>query len=434
MTAALQADVVVVGGGPAGAATAWALARNGVDVLVVDAAHFPRAKPCAEYLGPPATRVLSEMGALERIYGARAVPITGMTVHAPSGKQFHGRFADGPERDNLPTSGVAIQREQLDPILLDRARAVGARVLEGVAVRDLARNTTGRVVGVRVRDADAPVHGDASDASDASMLRTIEARIVVGADGFGSVVARQLGSSARAPQPRRIAFVAHCHGVSDMGDSRELHLFADGYCELVPVGGGMTSITIVVPATPAHTAADPHAFCTHWLAAHPRVGSRCQRTELPSTLRVAGPFAAHGTRTHRAWAPGACLVGDATESCAPVIGTGIHTALRGGAILGPYLCEALRAPSPARADHALEAYERSRQYEFGTRRLVERLLGSALTVPALMDRVARSLSERHDLADLWVRVVDGIVPVSAALRPGLLWQLFAPPNGRQDLV
>jgi hypothetical protein len=66
-------------------------------------------------------------------------------------------------------------------------------------------------------------------------------------------VARQLGSSARAPQPRRIAFVAHCHGVSDMGDSRELHLFADGYCELVPVGGGMTSITIVVPATPTPT-------------------------------------------------------------------------------------------------------------------------------------------------------------------------------------
>ena len=55
-----DAEVLVVGGGPAGASTAAFLARAGVDVLVVDRARFPRTKPCAEYLSPQASRILAE--------------------------------------------------------------------------------------------------------------------------------------------------------------------------------------------------------------------------------------------------------------------------------------------------------------------------------------------------------------------------------------
>jgi menaquinone-9 beta-reductase len=63
----LDAEVIVVGGGPAGASTAWALAREGVDVLVLDRAKFPRDKICAEYLSPQASRILSDMGVLDEI-------------------------------------------------------------------------------------------------------------------------------------------------------------------------------------------------------------------------------------------------------------------------------------------------------------------------------------------------------------------------------
>ena len=71
MGGALDAEVIVVGGGPAGASTAHSLARAGVDVLVIDRAKFPRDKTCAEYLSPQASRVLSDMNVLEEIERSR---------------------------------------------------------------------------------------------------------------------------------------------------------------------------------------------------------------------------------------------------------------------------------------------------------------------------------------------------------------------------
>ena len=85
-------DAIVVGGGPAGASTAFALSRAGARVLVLDRATFPRPKPCAEYLSPQASRLLSEMGALDAVEGAGAAHLAGMIVRAPNGAALRGDF------------------------------------------------------------------------------------------------------------------------------------------------------------------------------------------------------------------------------------------------------------------------------------------------------------------------------------------------------
>ena len=403
----------MVGAGPAGAATAWALARSGIDVLVLDRARFPRAKPCAEYLSPQASRILAAMGVLEPIERAGAAQLAGMTIHAPNGIAFQGRFAASHGFHGFRDRGLAIRRETLDTIVLDAARSAGARVAEGQHVTDVLRNGAGRVTGVRVA-------GTTGRAGSRDCLATF----TVGADGLRSVVGRRLGLTRNARWPRRIAFVSHYAGVLGMDDCGEMHVSRAGYCGLADVGGGVTNVALVLPLSRVGDARDGlDKFFAERLAAHQSLTGRFAGAVRVSPVRATGPFA---TSTRRAWAPGAALVGDAAEFFDPFTGEGIYSALRGGEILGPYVLEALRASTPRDADAALNAYDRSRRREFAGKWRVERLVALAVEMSPILNRAARVLARRSHLADLLVGVAGDFVPAREVLRPGFLMQLLAP--------
>ncbi len=406
--------MVVVGGGPAGAATAWALARNGADVLVLDRAHFPRSKPCAEYLSPQARRILAEMGALNAVIAAGAAQLAGMTIHAVNGLSFEGRFDATRECAGERNAALGIRREVLDTILLDRARAAGARVQEGIAVTDVLRDATGRVHGVRVRDGEA--------------TRDITARIVVGADGLRSVVGRRLGLVRAARWPRRVGFVSHFRGVTGIGTCGEMHVTRGGYCGLANVGGGITNVGIVMPvAAAAGAAGDATAFINQWIGAQPSLAKRFADAERLEPVRATGPFAVHA---RRAWAPGAALVGDAADFFDPFTGEGMFEALRGGELLGPYLCEALRTDSPRVADEALAAYDRARRHLFTATWRVQKVVALAVAFPPLLNQTVKAAAGRRAVSDLVVNVASGFSPPSDLMRPAFLRELLRP-SGRR---
>jgi len=213
----IDAEVIVVGGGPAGASTAWALAREGVDVLILDRAKFPRDKICAEYLSPQASRILSDMGVLDEIERSNPGHLAGMSVRAPNGFVANGEFAANHGFHAFRDKGLAIRRTILDDIVLRGARTAGARVEESVRVTDVTRDAAERVNGV------------VAMASDGAP-RTLRARYVVGADGLRSVIGRRLGLVRTSRiWPQRIALVAHYRNVQGVTDMGEMHVDYDGY-------------------------------------------------------------------------------------------------------------------------------------------------------------------------------------------------------------
>lgn len=397
-------DLLVIGAGPAGIATAIHADRAGLRVAVVDRARFPRDKPCSEYMSPEAVRHLDALGVLADLDRAGGTPLAGTTVFAPRGASLTGLFA-GAGNPWRPT-GLSLPRRIVDARLVTEAKARGITVLEGHAVEDLivSRGTVGGAV-VRAPD---------------GRYLPLRARLTVGADGLRSVVARRLGFR-RHGLPRRLAFVAHVADVPGLADRAEMHVGPRGYVGLNPLGGGVANVALVVPAAEAAEARNRvPAFFHDRLARFPGVGGRVRADRVVRELLVTGPFAAW---SRRVVTDGALLVGDAADFFDPFTGEGICSALRGGELAAAAAVEALAGPGPVTADR-LAGYARARRAAFAGKWAVERLIGWGMAAPALFDRAVARLEARgwsHTL----IGVTGDFIPARAVLNPrvlaGLLW-------------
>jgi geranylgeranyl reductase family protein len=416
-----DARAIVVGGGPAGSSAAYFMARAGLDVVVLDKARFPRDKPCSEYMSPQASRILEEMGALSAVESSGAAQLTGMRVHAPNGATIHGEFLANHGYRGYRDRGLAVRRTVLDAILLLRAREAGARVVEGVRVTDVVRDSSRRVIGVKTN---SELRASESDRN------SLFADVIIGADGLRSVVGRRLGLIRSSRWPRRIALVTHYRNVRGVHRFGEMHVDREGYLGIADVGNGQTNVAVVVPVSRApEIAADRTEFFESWIAERPAIAELFAAAERVDPVRATGPFA---SAARKAWTPGAALVGDAADFFDPFTGEGIYAALRGGELLAEHVVQSIadsRNASPSDGDAAMRAYDEARRAEFSGKWKVERLVGAAIAFPALINRAATVLSRRRDMADLLVGVVGDFVPPREVLSPRYLIRLLLPATG-----
>jgi flavin-dependent dehydrogenase len=384
-------DAIMVGGGPAGSATAARLASAGFAVLVLDRAAFPRRKPCGECVNPAGVAELRALGAWDAVEATRPARLDGWRIRPGDEDGFRGSFPGG-------VHGIGVAREVLDPVLLEHARGRGAEVRTGVRVADLLRED-GRVCGVRTGDGDE-----------------IRARLVVGADGLRSVVVRRLGLLRRPPRLRKVALTAHVGGVGGVGHGwGELRAMGRGCVGVAEVGGGRFNVTVVVAGDEARAVAgDPEGFFDQALR---RFGFADAR-RLDDVLST-GPF---DFPVRSAVADGALLVGDAAGYYDPFTGQGIFRALRGARLAARTAAAALHAGDLSAA--ALAPYERDRRRAFTPGERVQHLVEAFVSRPVLLRALSRRFAPRPALGDAIIRVTGDVRPARSLFAPALLAHLL----------
>jgi geranylgeranyl reductase family protein len=414
-------DAVVVGAGPAGSAVGLSLARAGASVLLLDRATFPRDKPCSEYLSPAATPLLARLDPafIPEIESASPGRLFGMRIVAPDGQSAEGRFErlsiDSPP--GMRPYGFAVPRTVLDSTLLRGAQRAGAVIEEGAQAEELLYDQ-GSVSGVVVRRPGGERHA-------------VRARVVVGADGLRSIVARRLGLRRRS-RPERVAFTAHFCGVAAVGEVGEMHVggteAGGGYVGLGPIGDGVTTTALVLPSRIARERAaelrgEPSLIRA--LDRFPCLRDRFADARMVREVLVTGPFA-QWSRASVAPGGGALLVGDAADFFDPFTGQGLYSALLGAELAAQVIVAALADQSrgPLRAA-VLAPYAAARRRAFAGKWILERLIGIGVGWPWLAGRVIERLARHPALADLLVGATGNIVPARAVLAPANLIRLLA---------
>ena len=390
-------DVIVVGGGPGGSAAAILLAERGLDVLVLDKARFPRPKICGEYLSPEGARILDRLGVLKDVDAAGAQPLTGMKIVAPDGATLVGRYPTAGPHRGYRDHAVALPREVLDRILLERARSLPIDVRERHRVTDLLIEGD-QVTGVRAEDAEG---------------RPFEARarLVVGADGRTSIVAHTL-DLMRPHRLQRMALVQDVTGLVPPDGLGEIYVDPPDYAILNPVAPGVVNLSLVVPL--AHAAPYRGRLETFFAA---RLAQLRHLAPRLAGMRTVGVLAALGPLAYRVRPPrhgGVALVGDAAGFYDPFTGEGLFTALRSAELLAGVAQRALAAGDVSRA--ALAPYVAALRDE---RRGKERLAAALqLTIGhrRLANLAARVLARRPALLDRLMGVIGDFVPPGRLLR------------------
>ena len=390
--AARRPDVLVVGAGPAGSATAGLLAGRGWTVVLVDRARFPRPKPCGECLNPGAVAALGRLGLLESVLALQPARLGGWVIRSNRGEPAIGRFRS-------PTEfGLGLRRMDLDVALLRAARQRGATVRTGLRVVDVSRPAGGRV-GVLVRE------------SGRDGVQTWRPRLVVGADGLRSVVARSLGSVRRRPRLRKVSLTCHLRATTGPTDHGTLLLSDEGTVGLAPLdrNGELWNATVVVDPTRfgRALAADAMAVFRSCLAA---AGPPWTDAEVVDGPWASGPF---DWPSRSATGPGVLLVGDAAGYYDPLTGQGIYRALRSA----EWAAEAADAHLAGRPG-ALAAY-RGRLKDLVPGRWLQHGVERVVSRPWLREPAVRILARRSAAADGLVRVTGDIEPVRSLLSPGL---------------
>ncbi len=356
-----DADVIVVGAGPAGSAAAYYCASAGLNVLLLDKAAFPRDKVCGDGLTPRAVKELVAMGLPIREEDGW-IRNAGLRVIGGG----HRLELPWPELSSYPSFGLAKTRMTFDHLLAEHARAAGAKLIERTNVTGpLVDDRTGRVVGVTAR----PVDDDGRRTGDEVTYR---APVVIAADGVSSRLATALGIEKRHDRPMGVAVRTYFTTPRHQDPWMESHLelwdgppgrsnLMPGYGWIFALGDGTANVGLgSVSSTAAATKIDYKSLFATWMANAPAEWDFTPENQLGPVRGAALPM---GFNRLPLYARGLMLVGDAGGMVSPFNGEGIAYGIMAGRLAAQAVAQAAARGTAAARERALATYPQAMRDE-----------------------------------------------------------------------
>lgn len=351
-------DAIVVGAGPGGSSAALKLARGGANVLLLDKFDFPRDKPCGDFIGRQAFKLTQKLGISPTIF-ADYQPLTGIKMITPSMRNL-----------NMPGSrpganSRVIPRTVFDNSLVELALEAGAHFKRAQA-QDLVLQD-GQATGVKDK-----------------LGNIYLAPLVIGADGWSSVVARNMGLHLNEKGSTGVAVRAYFEGVKNLDDKVAFHFpktILPGYGWLFPVGrNGCANVGLGLIAEEygKNDKGNLGELFDQFIAQTPALAG----AKMVSPKR-SWPLALGWQPNRPLSGPGTMLVGDAACLVGPLTGAGIYPAMRSGLVAAEVALQALEKGDFSTS--FLKTYERRVRWEFRWRLTAEGKAQHWLRNPKHMD-------------------------------------------------
>ncbi|GJL77977.1 MAG: geranylgeranyl hydrogenase BchP [Nitrospinaceae bacterium] len=403
-----QYDIIVIGGGPAGCATALFLSRAGHQVALLDQATFPRDKVCGEFISPAADAILDDLGVLADIEAKSPVRLKGVAISSYEKTGFAVEYPSLPGHKESMTS-LSLPRFAFDQIMMERVRQEGIEVKEGHKVTDFIIED-GNVAGVRGRDA-------------ARTAFEFRSHLVVDAGGRNGVSLRRFGLKKKGAGSGKIALAAHWTVPNPLKKYCYMHISRPGYTGIAPTGENQVNVVLVVDGKSLQ-GQDLQEFYVETVLNNPLRRSLLDQGQVEEKVRSVDSLA-FSVRPPQIG--GLLLVGDASGFIDPFTGEGIYLSLRSAQIAGGVIDVAMKKNDFSR--EALSVYERIRNKEFSKKFLLSKILQRLIYSPALCNRVIRTLAGKPDQAATLVGVIGDYFPADTVLSFGFLWRLLKNSTG-----